>query len=96
MHAGKLFSHRADQQRRNDGGVHAAGQGQQDLLLSDLCAELGQLLINKSLGKLGRGDARHGFGPGVVCHKIILLFLIIILLRRKAARRKTHLFFAFP
>ncbi len=78
MHAGQLLADGLDEQRGHDGRVHTAGQGQKDLLIADLLAQGGNLLVDKSLGQFGRGDARHALGAFVVCHRLIPPYFFII------------------
>ena len=68
MHADQLPAHRLDEQRGHDGGVHAAGQGQQNLPVADLRADGLHLFFNECLGELGSGDALHRFGADVRVH----------------------------
>ena len=48
-----------NEQRGDDGRVHAAGEGQQDLAGAYLRAQGLDLLGDKGLGELGRGNALH-------------------------------------
>ena len=68
MDADELPAHSPDEKRRDDGGIHAAGEGQQDLLVADLGAQGRNLLVNKSLGEGRGGDARHAFGTSCLFH----------------------------
>ncbi len=72
VHAHEVLPDGLDQQRRNHAGVHAAGQGQQHLLVADLLANGGHLLVDKGLGQLGRGDALHIVGANVLIHGDLL------------------------
>ena len=59
VHADELLADGLDQQRGNHGGVHAAREGEQDLLVADLRADGLDLLVDEGLRKLGGGDALH-------------------------------------
>ena len=63
--AGELLADGTDQQSRDDRGVHAAGEGEQDLLVTDLLAQSGELLLDEGLGQSRGVDALHGFGTHV-------------------------------
>ena len=78
VHAGELLAHSLDEQRRHHGRIHAAGKGQQDLLVPDLRTQRVQLLVDESPGQLGRGDALHGFGTDIVCHSVYPLISIFL------------------
>ena len=69
MDTDQLLADCLDQQGGNHTGVNAAGQGQQDLLIANLGANLGDLLVDESLSKLRSGDACHGFGTYIIRHK---------------------------
>ena len=62
VHTGKLFADGLDQQSRDDRGIYAAREGQQDLLIPDLGAQGRDLLINKGLRQGRGGDSLHAFG----------------------------------
>ena len=62
VHADKLLADGLDEQRCDDGAVNAAGKGQQDLLVADLLADCGNLLVDEGLGEFGGGDAHHVVG----------------------------------
>ena len=66
MDADELLADRLDEQRRDDGAVDAAGQGEQDVLVADLRAKRGELFFDERLRKLRRGDTLHGFRTFVV------------------------------
>ena len=66
MDADELLADRLDEQRRDDGAVDAAGQGEQDVLVADLRAERSELFFDERLRKLRRGDTLHGFRTFVV------------------------------
>ena len=65
MHADQLLADGLDQQRRDDGAVHAAGESQQHLLVANLRTDGGNLLVDERIGQFRRGDARHGFGTDI-------------------------------
>ena len=69
VYAYQLLTHGADEQSGNHGGVHAAGEGQEDLFLSDLRAQGLYLLVNIGLGHLGGGNADHLVGASFQSHK---------------------------
>ena len=73
MHADELLSDGLDEQRCDDGAVNAAGKGQQDLLVADLLADCGNLLVDEGLGEFGGGDAHHVVGTLVGIHAELLL-----------------------
>ena len=73
VHAGELFADGLDEQRGHHGGVHAARQGQQHLLVADLLADCGNLLVDEGLGEFGGGDAHHVVGTLVRIHAELLL-----------------------
>ena len=64
--AHQLFADGLDEQSRHHAGIHAAGQGQQNLLIAHLGANLGDLLVDELLGQRGGGDALHAFGTYIV------------------------------
>ena len=66
MEADELLADRLDEQRRDDGAVDAAGQGEQDIFIADLGAKRGELFFDERLRKLRRGDTLHGFRTFVV------------------------------
>ena len=68
MHAGELTAHRLDEQGGHHGGVHAAGQGQQDLIAADLFPQRLQLLGDERLRQGRGGDSLHGFRTLVFVH----------------------------
>ena len=72
MHADKLLANSFDQQRRDDRAVDAAGKGQQDLLVTDLLADCGDLLVDEHLGKFGSSDTHHIVGTLVGIHAGLL------------------------
>ena len=74
VHAGELLADGADQQRRDDGRVNAAGQGEKDLLVADLLTQHFDALVDVSLGQRGGVDALHAFGTGFQYHICILRF----------------------
>ena len=65
MHADELLADRLDQQRRDDGAVNAAGQRQQHLLVADLRAHSGNLLLDESIRQFKIGNASHGLGTNI-------------------------------
>ena len=74
MHAGELVPDRADQQRGDDGGVHAAGEREQDLLVADLFTQRPDLLGDKGLGELRGRDADHVVGASYIDHRFTVPF----------------------
>ena len=72
--AGELLADRADQQRRDNGRIHAAGQGKKDFLVADLGAEHLDALIDIGFCQRRGVDALHAFGSGFQCHSFILRF----------------------
>ena len=73
VHADELLADGLDEQRCDDGAVNAAGKGQQDLLVADLLADCGNLLVDEGLGEFGGGDAHHVVGTLVRIHAELLL-----------------------
>ena len=57
VHADELLADCLDEKGRDDRAVDAAGKSQQNLLVTDLLADCGNLLVDERLGKLGGGDA---------------------------------------
>ena len=57
VHADELLTDCLDEKGRDDRAVNAAGKSQQNLLVTDLLADCGNLLVDERLGKLGGGDA---------------------------------------
>ena len=92
VHAGQLLADGLDEQRGHDGRVHTAGQGQKDLLIADLLPQGGNLLVDKSLGQFGRGDARHALGAFVVCHRLIPPYFFIITMAIKYCHSNVAMF----
>ena len=72
MDTGQLFADCLDQQGRDDGRIHTAGQGQKYFLITNLLAECGKLLINKGLRQHRCGDALHRFRAFIICHRSFL------------------------
>lgn len=72
MHADELLADGLDEQRCNNRAVNAAGKGQQDLLVTDLLTDCGDLLIDERLGKFGSGDTHHVVGTLVGIHAELL------------------------
>ena len=64
VHALELPADGLNEQRGDDGAVHAAGEGQQHLAGAYLRAQGLHLFGDELLGELGRGDALH-FGSNV-------------------------------
>ena len=58
----ELLADRLDQQRRDDGAVNAAGEGEQYLFVADLGTKFRDLLVDKRLSQLRGGDSLHRFG----------------------------------
>ena len=65
MHADQLLADGLNQQRRDDGAVHAAGQRQQHLLIAHLGTHGSHLFLNERVGQLRGGDTGHGFGTNI-------------------------------
>ena len=57
-----------DQQGSHNGTVHAAGEGQQDLLIADLLTDGFNLLTDEGFGQFGGGDPLHAVRTLVVIH----------------------------
>ena len=57
MHAGEAVADGLDQQRRDHGGVHAAGQRQQHLAVAHLAADALDLVVDEVLGVPGLAAA---------------------------------------
>ena len=72
MHADKLLADGLDQQRRDNRAVDAARKGQQNLLVTDLLADCGDLLVDERLSKFGSGDTHHIVGTLVGIHAGLL------------------------
>ena len=72
VHAHQVLADGTDEQRRADAGVHAAGEGQQDLLVANLFADGFHLLVDKGEGEFFVIDARHGFGADIAGHLCLL------------------------
>ena len=68
VHAYQLLADGLDQQSGYNGRIHAAGKGQQDLLVAHLSADLSHLLLDESVGQLQRCNTLHGIGTDIVCH----------------------------
>ena len=66
--ADELLADGLDEQRRDHGGVNAAGKCQKYVFVANLGADLFDFLVNESLGKFGRSDALHVFGTLVRIH----------------------------
>ena len=65
----KMLADGFDEQSRNDGRIHTAGQGKKDLLVAYLGTDLRDLLTDKRFRQLGGGDAFHGFGTNIALHR---------------------------
>ena len=59
VYADELLADGLDEKGRDDGGVDAAGKGEEDFLVAYLRAELLELLVDEGLGEFGRVDAGH-------------------------------------
>ena len=68
MDANQLLANGFDQQGGNHGGIYAAAQGQQNLLITYLLADFGYLLGDECIGKGLGSDALHGFGTNIITH----------------------------
>ena len=68
VNAGELLADGLDEQRSHNGRINAAGQRQQHLLIAYLSADLGYLLMDKSIGQRFGSNAFHGFGTDVLRH----------------------------
>ena len=64
----QLFADSFDQQGGDDGRIHTAGQGQQDLFVSDLFLNGRDLFLNKGVGEFRGSDPLHAFGAFVAVH----------------------------
>ena len=62
MNADKLLADGLDEKSRNNGRVNTAGEGEENLFVTNLCADFGNLFVNECLGQFGSGDTCHGFG----------------------------------
>ena len=67
MNGNELSADRLDQKCGYYRGINASGQCQQHLVITDLRAELFDLLLNKCLRESGRRDSFHVFGSSL-CH----------------------------
>ena len=65
--ADQLFADDLDEEGRDDGGVDAAGEGEEDLLVTDLGANGGDLFVDEGGGQFGGGDPFHVF-RAFLCH----------------------------
>ena len=68
VHADQLLADGLDQQGGHHAGVHAAAEGKQNLLAANLGANLGNLFLDESIGKLRGGDSLHGRGTDICIH----------------------------
>jgi len=68
MDAGELLADGLDKEGSNNGGVNAAGEGEQNLTVANLSADLFYLFINKSISQFKRSDTLHGFRTYVTGH----------------------------
>ena len=62
VYAGELTPDGLVQKGGHDGGIHTAGEGQENLLVAYLLADGGYLLVDEGVGLLKGVDALHGFG----------------------------------
>jgi hypothetical protein len=75
VHANQLSAYRLDEQCRNDRRVHAAGKGQQYLLVAYLRSDLADLLCDERISQLLGGDSFHSFGTSAKFHIPSSVFL---------------------
>lgn len=68
VHADELLADCLDEKGGDDRAVDAAGKSQQNLLVTDLLADCGNLLVDERLGKLGGSDAHHVVGTLIRIH----------------------------
>ena len=68
MNRDQLLADRLDQQGSDNGAVHAAGQGEQDLFIPDLLTDGLDLFFDKGVGEFRGCNALHAFGPFVAIH----------------------------
>ena len=61
MHANELLADRLDQKRGDNRGINTAGEGEQNLLITDLLFQGGNLFVDKRFGKLRGSNSFHGF-----------------------------------
>jgi hypothetical protein len=73
MHADQLLADGLDQQSCDNGAIHAAGQSQQNLLVTHLSTNGCDLLGDELLSLLKGGNASHGFGTNIAIHIEFLL-----------------------
>ena len=72
MRADELLADCLDEKGCDDRAVDAAGKSQQNLLVTDLLADSGNLLGDERLGKLGGGGAYHVVGTLIRIHAKLL------------------------
>ena len=98
MHADQLPTHGLDQKGRDDGGIDAAGKGEQNLLRSDLLPQGFQLFVNERLRKRGRCDSFHVVRTFIRCHFSTLLMWVwkssLVYAKTSPHQDKTHCIFA--
>ena len=92
MHGNKLIAYGFYEQRRHNGGVNAAGEGEEHLAGADLLTQKFYLLVNKSVRELGCGYSCHIVGSSVVVHKNLPSYSIEKLYQneRKRSIKKLH------
>ena len=78
MYANEVFADSFYKQRGNDRAVNSARKRQKHLLIADLRAQGGKLLVDKGVRQLARRDALHGRGTFVVCHSVILHIILSV------------------
>ena len=75
MHADELLADGLDEQRRDDRRIHAAGEGKQHLIVSDLRLQRLHLLRNKRIRKCRCCNALHLRGSFLITHVHISPFV---------------------
>ena len=65
MDGNQLLAHGLDEERRDDGGVDTAGEGEEDLLVADLRTQFLDLFIDEFLGQCRGCDPLHVGGTNV-------------------------------
>ena len=71
----QLLAHGLDEERRDDGGVDTAGEGEEDLLVADLRAQFLDLFIDEFLGEGGGRDPLHVGGTNVSSSHVLKMLI---------------------